>query len=103
MEAIHRMPTPPHTPETKEILVLGRAGGGPDGTAGGINYMHRGDEFRLEPGDSVEVPSKVAYHLIAEGLAADPSAPTPAVEADPEPEPLPADVQADLDALGGDV
>jgi hypothetical protein len=94
MEAIHRMPTNSPTPETKTVLVLGRADGGRNGAPGGLCFYSKGQEIRLEPGDTVDIPVKVAQHFIAEGLALDPDATPAEVENDGDPDPL---ANADLD------
>lgn len=57
------------TPTHKTVLVVGRPGGGPNGTNGGICFYDGGHEVRALPGDVVEMPVRTAAGFIADGLA----------------------------------
>lgn len=68
---------------TKEALILGRPGGGRDGAPGGLCFYSGGNEYRVQPGDVVDLPLKVYAQFLADGfIAGDP---------DPEPESEPED------------
>lgn len=82
-------PTQPQTPTHREVLVLGRAGGGAldpetgERFAGSVSFYEKGEQVVLQPGDLVEVPVKVAAEFLSEGYAVDPNeVPEPEDDAD---------------------
>jgi hypothetical protein len=63
------MPESHDTPTYREVLVLGREGGGRDGKPGGLSYYEAGEEVTLEPGDIADVPVRIATSFIRDGFA----------------------------------
>lgn len=53
---------------TIKARVIGRQGGGRDGAPGGLCFYSGGREHRVEPGDTVELPSKTYFEFLNDGL-----------------------------------